>query len=160
MWFYICLTLNRSSFPRIPYRFKEFTLFSQRSFQPIQDPGLLFNSVIIFSQAVGLLGQVISSSQGFYVNTGQQKHRINAYTHQTSMLWVGFEPTIPAFERAKEFMPETARLLRPARSLYWQDKKFVNMLGTSVNFSIQKIFYARLLDCLLYIYSKIPLASL
>jgi hypothetical protein len=29
------------------------------------------------------------------------KHRINAYTHQTSMPWVGFEPTIPVFERAK-----------------------------------------------------------
>jgi hypothetical protein len=29
------------------------------------------------------------------------KHRINAYTHQTSMPCVGFEPTIPASERAK-----------------------------------------------------------
>jgi hypothetical protein len=34
------------------------------------------------------------------------KHRTtqtqkNAYTHQTSMPWVGFEPTIPASERAK-----------------------------------------------------------
>jgi hypothetical protein len=28
-------------------------------------------------------------------------HRINAYTHQTSMPWMGFEPTIPASERAK-----------------------------------------------------------
>jgi hypothetical protein len=29
------------------------------------------------------------------------KHRINAYTHHTSMPCVGFEPTIPASERAK-----------------------------------------------------------
>jgi hypothetical protein len=29
------------------------------------------------------------------------KHRINTYTYQTSMLCVGFEPTIPASERAK-----------------------------------------------------------
>jgi hypothetical protein len=54
-----------------------------------------------FSQSVGLLGRVISPSQGRYLNTGQHKHRINACTQQTSMAWVGFKPTIPAFERAK-----------------------------------------------------------
>jgi FAD synthase len=55
-----------------------------------------------FSQTVGLSGRVISSSQGFYLNTVKHKHRINAYTHQTSMSYVGFEPTIPASERAKK----------------------------------------------------------
>jgi hypothetical protein len=54
-----------------------------------------------FSQSAGLLGRVISPSKGRYLNTGQQKHRINAYTHQTSMPWVAFQPTIPASERAK-----------------------------------------------------------
>jgi hypothetical protein len=54
-----------------------------------------------FSQTVGLLGRVISSSQGRYLNTGQHKHRINVYTQQTSMPRVGFEPTIPASVRAK-----------------------------------------------------------
>jgi hypothetical protein len=34
-----------------------------------------------FSQTVGLLGRVISPSQGLYLNTGQHKHRINACTH-------------------------------------------------------------------------------
>jgi hypothetical protein len=48
-----------------------------------------------FSQTVGLPGRVISPSQGRYLYTGQHKHRINAYTHQTSMPWVGFKPTIP-----------------------------------------------------------------
>jgi hypothetical protein len=38
-----------------------------------------------FSQTVGLLGRVINPSQGRYLNTGQHKHKINAYTHQTSM---------------------------------------------------------------------------
>jgi hypothetical protein len=71
-------------------------------FQPIQGPGLLFSSVIILSQTVGLLGRVISPSQGCYLNTGQHKHRINAYAQQTSMPWVRFEPTIPASERASE----------------------------------------------------------
>jgi hypothetical protein len=53
-------------------------------------------SFLIILQTVGLLGRVISSSQGLYPNTGEHKHRINAYTHQTSMPCVGFEPTIPA----------------------------------------------------------------
>jgi hypothetical protein len=38
-----------------------------------------------FSQTVGLVGRVISPSQGPYLNIGQHKHRINAYIHQTSM---------------------------------------------------------------------------
>jgi hypothetical protein len=49
----------------------------------------------------GLLVRVISPSQGLYLNTGQHKHRINAYTRQTPMPCVGFKPTIPASERAK-----------------------------------------------------------
>jgi hypothetical protein len=57
--------------------------------------------LIQFRNHFSLLGRVISPSQGRYLNTGQYKHRINAYTHQTSMSWVGFEPTIPASERAK-----------------------------------------------------------
>jgi hypothetical protein len=54
-----------------------------------------------FSQTAGLLGRGISPSQGHYLNTGQHKHRINTYTHQTSTHSVGFKPMIPASERAK-----------------------------------------------------------
>jgi hypothetical protein len=43
----------------------------------------------------GLLGQVISLSQGRYLTQVQKKHK------QTSMPQVRFEPTIPAFKRAK-----------------------------------------------------------
>jgi hypothetical protein len=64
-------------------------------------PGLCFSLSWSFSLTVGLIGRVISSSQGLYLNTGQHKQRINTYTHQTSMPCVGFEPTIPASERAK-----------------------------------------------------------
>jgi FAD synthase len=46
---------------------------------------------------VALLERVISPSQGRYLTQTQNKHK------QTSMLRVGFEPTIPAFERAKTF---------------------------------------------------------
>jgi hypothetical protein len=34
-----------------------------------------------FLQMVGLIGRVISLSQGPYLTIGQHKHRINAYTH-------------------------------------------------------------------------------
>jgi hypothetical protein len=37
-------------------------------------------SLLIYSQLVGLLGRVISPSQGRYLNTEQHKHRINTYT--------------------------------------------------------------------------------
>jgi hypothetical protein len=56
---------------------------------------------MIVLQTVGLLGRVISPSQGLYLNIGQHRHRINAYTHQTSVICVRFEPMIPASERAK-----------------------------------------------------------
>jgi hypothetical protein len=46
-------------------------------------------------QSVRLPGRGISPSQERYL----YKHRINAT--ETSMPWMGFEPTIPLFERAK-----------------------------------------------------------
>jgi hypothetical protein len=58
-------------------------------------------SFMIILQTVGLFRRVISSSQGLYLNTEQHKHKINTYTYQTFMPCVGFEPTIPASERAK-----------------------------------------------------------
>jgi hypothetical protein len=53
-------------------------------------------------QSVGLLGRVISSSQGLYMYTKTEK-RTHTHTHKhwISMPWVGFEPLIPASERAK-----------------------------------------------------------
>jgi hypothetical protein len=45
--------------------------------------------------SVRLLRRVISPSQGRYLTQTEDKHR------QTSVPRVGFEPTIPAFERAK-----------------------------------------------------------
>jgi hypothetical protein len=60
-----------------------------------------FFSFVIILQTVGLLGWVISQSQGLYLNRGQHKHRINTYTYQTPMPSVGFEHTNPASERAK-----------------------------------------------------------
>jgi hypothetical protein len=47
---------------------------------------------------------VISSSQGFYLDANTEKRareRTNTHKHQTAMPCVGFEPTIPASERAR-----------------------------------------------------------
>jgi hypothetical protein len=51
------------------------------------------------SQAVGLLGRVISSSQGLYLNTNTEK------LSQTSMSRVGFKPRVRASEDSSCFRP-------------------------------------------------------
>jgi hypothetical protein len=50
-------------------------------------------------QPVGLLGRVISPSQGLYLHTNTEKRTHN--TNTTLMPRVGFEPMVPASERAK-----------------------------------------------------------
>jgi hypothetical protein len=56
-----------------------FTFFSHWLYSPC-GPWPLF-SFLISSKSIGLLGRVMSSSQGPCLNTGQHKHRINTYTH-------------------------------------------------------------------------------
>jgi hypothetical protein len=51
-------------------------------------------------QSVGLLGRGISPTQGRYLHRTTQTQNKR---RQTSLLWVGFEPTIPAFEQEKTF---------------------------------------------------------
>jgi hypothetical protein len=55
-------------------------------------------SFLILGQSVGLPGWGVSPSQGRYLHRTTQTQ--NKRT-QTSMPWVGFEPTILVFERAK-----------------------------------------------------------
>jgi hypothetical protein len=73
---------------------------SYGSTAPLGPWPLIFSFMIIL-QTAGLLGRVISSSQGLYLNTGQHEHTISTYTYQISMLCVALEPTISASERAK-----------------------------------------------------------
>jgi FAD synthase len=60
----------------------------------------MFQFLNLFTQTVGLLGRVISPSQGLYLYTGQHKHR-KTHKHINILASVGFEPTITASERAK-----------------------------------------------------------
>jgi hypothetical protein len=64
---------------------------------PFMDLGCLF-TFLIYTQSVGPLGRGISPSQSRYLHRTAQTQ--NKRT-QTSMRRVGFEPTIPVFERAK-----------------------------------------------------------
>jgi hypothetical protein len=65
-------------------------------------------------QSVGLLGWGISQSQGGFLHTEQHKRR------QTSMPWVGFEPTIPVFELAKTVyaLDRTGTLIGSAQKIF------------------------------------------
>jgi hypothetical protein len=75
------------------------SFIQQWHYSPWLGPALFFSSVITFTQSVGLLGRVISPSQGRYLHAGQ--HKQNKRTHRHPCLWVRFELTIPEFERAK-----------------------------------------------------------
>jgi hypothetical protein len=74
----------------------------------------LITQFLDLSQAVGLLGRVISSSQGLYLNTGQHKHRkIRTHIKHPSPGWDSKPQSRPPNDRWL-FKPQTARLPRPA----------------------------------------------
>jgi hypothetical protein len=83
------------------------------SWSPYWSPGLI-TQFIDLSQAVWLLGRVISSSQGLYLNTGQHKHR-KPRTH-IKHAWPrrdSNQHSRPPSDR-RLFMPQTTRLPRTA----------------------------------------------
>jgi hypothetical protein len=59
---------------------------------------LLLKFMNLFGHLVGILGWGISPTQGLYLYTGQYNTEKPGHT---SMPRVGFEPTIPVFERSK-----------------------------------------------------------
>jgi hypothetical protein len=62
-------------------------------------PGLFSSFVIFFTQTVGLLGWVISPSQGRYLHTGWHKHRINVHTDIHALSWIRtHDPSVQASE--------------------------------------------------------------
>jgi hypothetical protein len=66
------------------------------------------------SQAVGLLGRVISSSKNLYLNTGQHKHRkiLTHNKHPCPRRDSNPQSRPPSYQRL--FMPQIPRLPRPA----------------------------------------------
>jgi hypothetical protein len=78
------------------------TTFFSMAFPDHSGPRALIQFRNHYSHTVGLLGRVISPSQGRNLNTGQYRHRINAYTHQTPMSWVGFELNDPSVRASED----------------------------------------------------------
>jgi hypothetical protein len=69
-------------------------------------PGLFFSFVIFFTQTVGLLGRVVSPSQGRYLYTGQHKHRINAETNIHVLNGIrNYDPRVRASEDSSCLRP-------------------------------------------------------
>jgi hypothetical protein len=68
--------------------------------QPIVGPwSLLQFRNLFFTQSVGLLGRVISPSQGRYLHTRQHKHRINTYTDIHALSGIrSHDPSVRASE--------------------------------------------------------------
>jgi hypothetical protein len=67
-------------------------------------PRPLFQFLDLFIQSVGLLGLVISPSQGLH--TKQHKHGINAHRHPC-LKWDS-NPQSQCLSRRRKFMPQTA----------------------------------------------------
>jgi hypothetical protein len=84
--------------PRITFFFFYFHWSPLGDLLPFRSKGLI-SQFLDNSQTVGLLGRVISSSQGLYLNTGQNKHR-KTHTHTHTSNIPAIEPPIPASERA------------------------------------------------------------
>jgi hypothetical protein len=70
---------------------------SSMALQPFVGPWPLLQFCNLFTQSVWPLWRGISLLQGRYLHRGQHKQSKRT---QTYMPWVGFEPTIPVFERA------------------------------------------------------------
>jgi hypothetical protein len=66
-----------------------------------------------FSQMVGLLGRVISPSQGRYLHTGQHKHRINAYPHKHPCFKWDSSPRSQRPSEWRQFMTDRGYYVRP-----------------------------------------------
>jgi hypothetical protein len=67
-------------------------------YSPLLGLGLFSSFIIFFTQMVGLLGRVISPSQGHNLCTGQHKHRINADTDIHALS--GIRTHIPSIQAA------------------------------------------------------------
>jgi hypothetical protein len=97
---------------------------------PLLDPGLFFSFAIIFTQTVGLLGRVISPSQGRYLNTGQHKHRINAYIdmHALSVIRT-HDPSVRASEDSSCLRPSDHYDRLPAYKRSKNDSHILRLLS-------------------------------
>jgi hypothetical protein len=122
-------------------------------------------SFLIYTQSVGLLGRGMRPSQGRYLYTEQHKHRINAHRHP--YLKVGFEPTIPVFERARTVHAlDCAATVIGVQTGYLTDFRGLFKVNLYVIFSwrrgrqINKFFHGQLVVTLHSLFGSSPCALL
>jgi hypothetical protein len=104
----------------------------QWRYSPLLGPGLFFSFVIFFTQTVGLLGRVISPSQGRYLYTGQHRHRIDAHTPHTDIHTFEWDSN-PRSQRSsaqRQFIPQTARPLWSATRVHFTSH--IHIKGLSI----------------------------
>jgi hypothetical protein len=98
-------------------------------------PGLFFSFVIFFTQMVGLLGWVISQSQGHYLNTGQ--HKQNKPIHRHLCLEWDSNPQSQNSSERRQFMPYSAQPPWSAwKKLYSEN---LNILGSSSSTTVVRL---------------------
>jgi hypothetical protein len=78
-------------------RFLPFNFIHRRLYSPLLGPDFFFSVIIFFTQTVGLLGRVISPSQGRYLHTGQHKQNANTDIHALSGIRT-YDPNVRASE--------------------------------------------------------------
>jgi hypothetical protein len=96
-------------------------------YSPLLDLGLFFSFVIFFTQMVGLLGRVISPSQGRYLHTGQHKHKENSHTDTHALS--GFRTHDPIVQPS-----EDSSCLRPRGHCDHQEEKLQVLKYTVIYF--------------------------
>jgi hypothetical protein len=92
----------------------------------------LITQFLDLSQEVGLLGRVIGSSQGLYLNTGQHKHRKTGTHIKHPCPSRDSNPQSRPSSHRRLFMPQTARLLRRAAYIYIWQNTTLHLFKTSV----------------------------
>jgi hypothetical protein len=96
---------KKSHYGQLVYSFT----IHQKFYSPLLGFGLFFSFVIFFTQAVELLGRMVSLSQGRYLHTGQHTQRIKAHKH--SCLEWDSKPRSQCSSERRQFMSQTARPL-------------------------------------------------
>jgi hypothetical protein len=85
--------------------------------QQFLGPGLDFSFVIFLTQKVGFVWRGISPSQGRYLHTRQNKHRIKAHTNMHVLSGIR-NPRLERSSKRRQFVPWTAQPLWWAFDIY------------------------------------------
>jgi hypothetical protein len=81
-------------------------IHSSMALQPFVGSWPLLQFRNLFTQTVGLLGQVISPSEGRYLHTEQHKHRINAHRNINALSGIRtHDPSVRASEDSSCLRP-------------------------------------------------------